>query len=62
MDIRKLFSKSCILCTVFQHDRDRILHCKAFRRFKYSLLPTDSAEEAKIYSCSTEDEDLRMTI
>ena len=27
--------KTCTLRTVFQHDRDRILHCKAFRRLKY---------------------------
>ncbi len=27
--------KICTLRTVFQHDRDRILHCKAFRRLKY---------------------------
>ncbi len=27
--------KVCTLRTVFQHDRDRILHCKAFRRLKY---------------------------
>lgn len=25
----------CPIRTVFQHDRDRILHCKAFRRLKY---------------------------
>jgi dGTPase len=27
--------KMCSIRTVFQHDRDRILHCKAFRRLKY---------------------------
>jgi dGTPase len=27
--------KVCSIRTVFQHDRDRILHCKAFRRLKY---------------------------
>jgi dGTPase len=32
---RKFPSKSCIIRTVFQHDRDRILHCKSFRRLKY---------------------------
>ncbi|SEA54866.1 dGTPase [Desulfuromusa kysingii] len=28
-------AKKCTIRTVFQHDRDRILHCKAFRRLKY---------------------------
>jgi len=28
-------SKLCTIRTVFQHDRDRILHCKSFRRLKY---------------------------
>ena len=32
---RKFPSKVCTMRTVFQHDRDRILHCKAFRRLKY---------------------------
>ncbi|WP_321372285.1 deoxyguanosinetriphosphate triphosphohydrolase [uncultured Desulfuromusa sp.] len=32
---RILPSKLCTIRTVFQHDRDRILHCKAFRRLKY---------------------------
>ncbi|MFK5927349.1 MAG: deoxyguanosinetriphosphate triphosphohydrolase [Desulfuromusa sp.] len=32
---RKYPSKLCTIRTVFQHDRDRILHCKAFRRLKY---------------------------
>ncbi len=32
---RKFPSKSCTIRTVFQHDRDRILHSKAFRRLKY---------------------------
>ena len=32
---RKFPSKLCTIRTVFQHDRDRILHCKAFRRLKY---------------------------
>jgi dGTPase len=27
--------RECSIRTVFQHDRDRILHCKAFRRLKY---------------------------
>ena len=28
-------AKSCSIRTVFQHDRDRILHSKSFRRLKY---------------------------
>lgn len=32
---RKFPSKLCTIRTVFQHDRDRILHSKAFRRLKY---------------------------
>jgi len=32
---RKYPGKACSIRTVFQHDRDRILHCKAFRRLKY---------------------------
>ncbi|MCW8891794.1 MAG: dNTP triphosphohydrolase, partial [Deltaproteobacteria bacterium] len=32
---RKHSSKTCSIRTVFQHDRDRILHSKAFRRLKY---------------------------
>jgi dGTPase len=32
---RRLFEEPCAVRTVFQHDRDRILHCKAFRRLKY---------------------------
>ena len=32
---RKYSSKLCTIRTVFQHDRDRILHSKAFRRLKY---------------------------
>lgn len=32
---RKYPGKSCSIRTVFQHDRDRILHSKAFRRLKY---------------------------
>jgi len=32
---RKFSGKACSIRTVFQHDRDRILHCKAFRRLKY---------------------------
>ncbi len=32
---RKFPSKVCTIRTVFQHDRDRILHSKAFRRLKY---------------------------
>ncbi len=31
---RKFPSESCTMRTVFQHDRDRILHSKAFRRLK----------------------------
>ncbi len=32
---RKYKIKPCSIRTVFQHDRDRILHCKSFRRLKY---------------------------
>ncbi|MEA3543887.1 MAG: deoxyguanosinetriphosphate triphosphohydrolase [Thermodesulfobacteriota bacterium] len=32
---RQFPSRSCSIRTVFQHDRDRILHSKAFRRLKY---------------------------
>jgi dGTPase len=32
---REYPAKHCDIRTVFQHDRDRILHCKAFRRLKY---------------------------
>jgi len=32
---RKRPGKSCSIRTVFQHDRDRILHSKSFRRLKY---------------------------
>lgn len=32
---RKFPAKPCSIRTVFQHDRDRILHSKAFRRLKY---------------------------
>ncbi|MEE4255047.1 MAG: deoxyguanosinetriphosphate triphosphohydrolase [Desulfuromusa sp.] len=32
---RRYPSKLCTIRTVFQHDRDRILHCKSFRRLKY---------------------------
>lgn len=32
---RQFPSKLCNIRTVFQHDRDRILHSKAFRRLKY---------------------------
>ena len=32
---RKFSGNECSIRTVFQHDRDRILHCKAFRRLKY---------------------------
>ena len=32
---RQFPSKLCTIRTVFQHDRDRILHSKAFRRLKY---------------------------
>jgi len=32
---RKSPSELCTIRTVFQHDRDRILHSKAFRRLKY---------------------------
>lgn len=32
---RKHLGKSCAIRTVFQHDRDRVLHSKSFRRLKY---------------------------
>lgn len=32
---RKVCEKKCTVRTVFQHDRDRILHSKSFRRLKY---------------------------
>jgi len=32
---RKISAQSCSIRTVFQHDRDRILHSKSFRRLKY---------------------------
>ncbi len=32
---RRFPGQECSIRTVFQHDRDRILHCKAFRRLKY---------------------------
>lgn len=32
---RNLPSKGCAIRTVFQHDRDRVLHSKSFRRLKY---------------------------
>ena len=32
---RQFPGESCSIRTVYQHDRDRILHCKAFRRLKY---------------------------
>ncbi len=32
---REVEGKTCSIRTVFQHDRDRILHCKSFRRLKY---------------------------
>lgn len=32
---RRYPARECTIRTVFQHDRDRILHCKAFRRLKY---------------------------
>lgn len=32
---REVERKKCSIRTVFQHDRDRILHCKSFRRLKY---------------------------
>lgn len=32
---RERSSRSCSIRTVFQHDRDRILHSKSFRRLKY---------------------------
>jgi len=32
---RRFPSKMCTIRTVFQHDRDRILHSKSFRRLKY---------------------------
>ncbi|HKJ04937.1 MAG TPA: deoxyguanosinetriphosphate triphosphohydrolase [Geopsychrobacteraceae bacterium] len=32
---RKSVDELCTVRTVYQHDRDRILHCKAFRRLKH---------------------------
>lgn len=32
---RKLFEEECDVRTAFQRDRDRIIHCKAFRRLKH---------------------------
>lgn len=32
---REVFEEPCSIRTVFQHDRDRILHSKAFRRLKH---------------------------
>ncbi len=32
---RKLFEPECEVRTAFQRDRDRIIHCKAFRRLKH---------------------------
>jgi dGTPase len=32
---RQFAEEPCSVRTVFQHDRDRILHCKSFRRLKY---------------------------
>lgn len=32
---RERFVEECPLRTVYQRDRDRIIHCKAFRRLKH---------------------------
>jgi dGTPase len=32
---RRIYEEPCPVRTIFQVDRDRILHCKAFRRLKY---------------------------
>jgi dGTPase len=32
---RRVEEEPCSVRTIFQHDRDRILHCKSFRRLKY---------------------------
>ena len=32
---RKVFEEQCELRTDFQRDRDRIIHCKSFRRLKH---------------------------
>ena len=32
---RKVFEEPCELRTCFQRDRDRIIHCRAFRRLKH---------------------------
>ena len=32
---RKVYEEHCDLRTVYQRDRDRILHCKSFRRLKH---------------------------
>ena len=32
---RRLNEEECDIRTIFQHDRDRIIHCKAFRRLKH---------------------------
>ena len=32
---RKVFEEKCPLRTDYQRDRDRILHCRAFRRLKH---------------------------
>jgi dGTPase len=32
---RRLFEEPCVVRTAFQHDRDRILHSKSFRRLKH---------------------------
>ena len=32
---RKRFEEKCDLRTDFQRDRDRIIHCRAFRRLKH---------------------------
>ena len=32
---RKIYEPECDVRTAFQRDRDRIIHCKAFRRLKH---------------------------
>lgn len=32
---RQRIEEPCVMRTEFQRDRDRILHCKAFRRLKH---------------------------
>ena len=32
---RSVYEKPCDIRTIYQQDRDRIIHCKAFRRLKH---------------------------